>query len=95
MRQQGIEVEERDVGQRPLSPDEVDALIGTRDHREFLNTRNELYRERGMKDKPPTRAETLKLISEHPNLMKRPILIVGQKLLLGFDEKIWKEQAGA
>ena len=40
-------------------------------------------------------AETLKLISEHPNLMKRPILIVGQKLLLGFDEKIWKEQAGA
>ena len=36
-----------------LSVEELDKLIGKRDYREFLNTRNEMYRERGMKENPP------------------------------------------
>jgi arsenate reductase-like glutaredoxin family protein len=63
---------------------ELDGLIGKRDYREFLNTRNELYRERGMKEKPPSRAEALKLMSEHPNLIRRPILVDGEKITLGW-----------
>jgi arsenate reductase-like glutaredoxin family protein len=63
---------------------ELDRLIGTRDYREFLNTRNDLYRERGMKEKPPSRAEALKLMSEHPNLIRRPILVDGEKITLGW-----------
>jgi arsenate reductase-like glutaredoxin family protein len=91
LQKSGIEVEERDLGARPLSAAELDALIGRRDHREFLNPRNELFRERHMKENPPSRAEALKLMSENPNLIRRPILVRGQKLLLGFDEKAWKE----
>ena len=91
MRQQGIETEERDVGAKPLTVAELEALIGPRDHLEFLNPRNELFRERGMKDKPPGRAEALKLMSENPNLMKRPLLVAGKKILFGFNEKEWKE----
>ena len=91
MRNSGIEVEERDLGARPLVVAELDALIGKRDYREFLNPRNELYRERNMKENPPARAEALKLMSENPNLIRRPILVDGQKILLGFDEKAWKE----
>jgi arsenate reductase-like glutaredoxin family protein len=52
----------------------------------FLNSRNELYRERGMKDHPPARAEALKLMSENPNLIKRPIAVKGSQIVLGFDE---------
>jgi arsenate reductase-like glutaredoxin family protein len=91
LRNSGIEVEERDLGARPLAVAELDALIGKRDYREFLNPRNELYRERNMKENPPARAEALKLMSENPNLIRRPILVDGQKILLGFDEKAWKE----
>ena len=91
MRNSGIEAEERDLGTQPLSTSELDALIGKRDYRDFLNPRNELYRERNMKEKPPARAEALKLMSENPNLIRRPILVDGQKVLLGFDEKAWKE----
>jgi len=91
LRNSGIEVEERDLGARPLVVAELDALIGKRDYREFLNPRNELYRERNMKENPPARAEALKLMSENPNLIRRPILVDGQKILLGFDEKAWKE----
>jgi arsenate reductase-like glutaredoxin family protein len=70
-----------------LSVAELDRLIGKRDYRDFLNSRNELYRERGMKENPPPRAEALKLMSENPNLIKRPILVDGEKIVLGSDVK--------
>ena len=60
-------------------------MIGTRDYREFLNSRNELYRERKMKESPPSRAEALELMSQHPNLIKRPILVDGARIVLGSD----------
>ena len=66
---------------------DLDQLIGKRDYREFLNSRNELYRERGMKENPPARAEALRLMSENPNLIKRPILVKGREIVLGFDEE--------
>ena len=62
-------------------------MIGKRDYSLFLNTRNELYRERGMSDNPPPRAEALRLMSENPNLIKRPILVKGREIVLGFDEE--------
>ena len=65
----------------------MDRLIGKRDYKEFLNTRNELYRERGMKENPPSRAQALKLMSENPNLIKRPILVDGEKTVLGSEVK--------
>ena len=67
--------------------EELDHLIGKRDYKDFLNTRNELYRERGMQDHPPPRAEALRLMSENPNLIRRPILIRNGRMVLGFDEE--------
>ena len=67
--------------------DELDKLIGGRDYRLFLNSRNELYRERGMKENPPPRAEALRLMAAHPNLIKRPILVKGNQIVLGYDEE--------
>ena len=64
----------------------MDRLIGKRDYRSFLNSRNELYRERKMKDNPPSRAEALKLMAAHPNLIKRPILVKRGEIVLGFQE---------
>ena len=66
--------------------EELDKLIGARDYRLFLNSRNELYRERGMKDHPPPRAEALKLMAANPNLVKRPIFVKGREIVLGFDQ---------
>ena len=89
----GITAEERDLGQKPLTVAELESLIGKRDYLEFLNPRNELYRERDMKTSPPPRAEALKLMSENPNLIRRPILVAGPKILLGFDETAWQKLA--
>jgi arsenate reductase len=84
LRERNARFEEVDLN-KGLTVAELDKLIGKRDYREFLNTRNELYRERGMKTNPPTRDEALKLMSENPNLIRRPILIDGAKILMGSD----------
>ena len=70
---------------------EIERLIGDRDYKLFLNSRNELYRERNMKESPPSRAEAIALMSQHPNLIKRPILVKGKKVLLGFDPAAVRE----
>jgi arsenate reductase len=57
----------------------------------FLNTRNELYRERKMKESPPSRTEAIALMAKHPNLIKRPILVKGKQILLGFDPAAMRE----
>ena len=63
----------------------MNALIGDRDYKTFLNPRNELYREKKMKESPPSRAEAIALMAKHPNLIKRPILVKGKQILLGFN----------
>ena len=88
LREKGVAFEEVDLN-KGLSPAQLDSLIGARDYRDFLNSRNQLYRERGMKENPPPRAEALKLMSENPNLIKRPILISGKEVILGFDQARW------
>lgn len=82
----GARLRERDVGRRPLSVPELEALIGDRPVEPFLSTRNELYRERGMKENPPSRGEALRLMSEHPNLMRRPVARLGVLVVIGWDE---------
>jgi arsenate reductase-like glutaredoxin family protein len=54
LREKGVQFEEIDLN-KGLSVETLDHLIGNRDYREFLNSRNELYRERHMKQSPPSR----------------------------------------
>lgn len=72
-----------------MTAEEIDRLIGNRDHIPFLNVKNEVYRERGMKQHPPSREEAIRLMAEHPNLIRRPILVRGSKILLGFLAEEW------
>ncbi len=72
-----------------LSVAELEELIGERDYKEFLNTRNELYKERDMKNQPPPRREALRLMAENPNLIRRPILVRGKQVIAGFDEEAY------
>jgi len=80
----------RDLDKQPLSEQELDELIGRRDYKPFLNPRNELYRERNMADKVPTRAEAIRLMSRNPNLIKRPVVVRGDLIVLGLDEMAYR-----
>ena len=87
----GAELESRDLDKQRLTEAELAELIGDRDYKEFLNTRNELYRSRKMKDHPPSRAEAIKLMAKEPNLIRRPVVIRGAQMVLGFDEAAYRK----
>jgi arsenate reductase (glutaredoxin) len=91
LEERGAVLEVRNLDTERLSAAELDELIGEQDYREFLNTRNELYRSRKMKDKPPTRAEAIKLMVATPNLIRRPVTICGGEIILGYDEAAFRK----
>ncbi len=59
----------------------------------FFNTSGLLYKSMALKDKLPTMSdeEKLRLLSTDGMLVKRPILINGDKVLVGFKEAAWEE----
>jgi Spx/MgsR family transcriptional regulator len=86
-----VDFTSRDLDKQRLTESELDQLIGNRDYKNFLNTRNELYRTRNMAEHPPTRSEALKLMAKEPNLIRRPLLISGSQIIIGFDEAAYRE----
>lgn len=87
----GAELESRDLDKERLTESELEELIGSRDYREFLNPRNELYRARNMSEHAPSRAEAIKLLAKEPNLIRRPVVIRGAQMILGFDEAAYRK----
>jgi len=84
-------LESRDLDKQRLTQTELDELIGSRDHKEFLNPRNGLYRARKMKENPPGRAEAIQLMAKEPNLIRRPIVLRGAQMILGYDEEAYQK----
>ena len=86
MQSKKIEFEERDFGKHPFSEKELRDLIGNDPIQPFLNTRTSLYRERNMKQKPPSKEQAIQLMLQDPNLLKRPVIVKGKRKLTGFNE---------
>ncbi len=82
----GVQLHFRDLDKERLSAAELEKLIGPRNYRDFLNTRNELYREKNMKENPPSRKEAIRLMAQEPNLIRRPVVIAGGRVVIGYDE---------
>jgi Spx/MgsR family transcriptional regulator len=87
MEGRGIPLHFRDLSEDRLSVTELENLIGPRDHTEFLNTRNEIYRKKNMKERPPSRREAIRMMAAEPNLIRRPIVVAGGRIVVGFNEK--------
>ncbi len=90
MQEKGVKLRLRNLTADRSSVKELDELIGDRDPRELLNPRNELYWERNIKEKSPSRAETIRMMAEEPNLLRRPVVISGKWMIPGFDEDVLK-----
>lgn len=46
-----------------------------------------------MKEDPPSRADALKMMAAEPNLIRRPVVISGKRIVLGYDEEALKKLA--
>ena len=87
LEKRGFQLYFRDLAKHRLSATELEKLIGRRDYTEFLNTRNELFRRKKMKIRPPSRREAIRMMAKEPNLIRRPVILAGARVVLGFDEK--------
>ena len=62
--------------------------------KKFFNTSGMLYKEMQLKDKlnAMNEDEQLKLLATNGMLVKRPILVDDERVLVGFKEKEWEEK---
>ena len=62
----------------------------------FFNTSGLLYKSMGLKDKLPgmSEEEMLQLLATDGMLVKRPLLVGGDFVLVGFKEAQWAERLG-
>ncbi len=62
--------------------------------KKFFNTSGLKYKELGLKDKLPamSRQEKIKLLAGDGMLVKRPLVILEDQVLVGFKEKEWEEK---
>ena len=60
--------------------------------KKFFNTSGMLYRELGLKDKLPAMSEEeqIELLASDGMLVKRPLVILEDGVLIGFREKEWE-----
>ena len=57
----------------------------------LLNTRGTTWRKLDAAQKEGvTAARAIALMAEQPSIIKRPVMVSGSKLLVGFDEPAWK-----
>ena len=66
------------------------------DVKRFFNTSGQLYKSMGLRDKLPYMSvdEKLRLLATDGMLVKRPILIDGGSVLVGFKEEEWSLKLG-
>jgi arsenate reductase-like glutaredoxin family protein len=80
-------VNQIDINKAPPSREFLEKHIDPQRFLDFVSTRSPVFKERPL---PTSKKEAIALMIENPNLIRRPIVIKGSKVIFGFD----KEQYG-
>ena len=95
LQDKGLDFTWRDIDQDIPTVEELRVWIELSglDIKRFFNTSGLVYRENKLKDKlgDMTYDEKLEILSQNGMLIKRPILLAKDHVLVGFKEKEWDE----
>lgn len=90
-----IEFKERHIVEDSLSKEELKQLFQNSDYplKKFFNTSGMKYKELGLKDKlkDMSEDEQLELLASDGMLVKRPLFIDGNQLIIGYKKEIYEE----
>jgi regulatory protein spx len=89
-----VDLDERDYARQPLNAAELRELFKGRDPRDFLNPKSPAYKARGLAARTISPDDALRLMVEDPNLIKRPLVVVGREIIAGFDRERLKKVLG-
>ncbi len=87
----GVEVEFKDIVKEPPPRAFLEQQVDARRFLDFVSKRSPVWKERPL---PASKKEAIDLMLEQPNLIRRPILIKGSRVLFGFDKDEYKAVAG-
>jgi arsenate reductase-like glutaredoxin family protein len=76
-------VHEIDINREPPSRQFLEKHIEADRFLDFVSTRSPVFKERPL---PRSKKEAIDLMMQNPNLIKRPIVISGSKVIFGFDK---------
>lgn len=95
LREHHIEVTTRHIVETPPSAEELALWIARSGMplQKFFNTSGQRYRELNLKERIPHASpdELVELLASDGMLIKRPLLIADEQILVGFDPKRWEE----
>ena len=74
---------EIDINKEPPSRDFLEKHIDRQRFLDFVSTRSPVFKDRPL---PKSKQEAIALMMENPNLIRRPIVIKGSKVIFGFDK---------
>jgi arsenate reductase-like glutaredoxin family protein len=77
-------VEVRDINRNPPTRAFLEQHIEADRFLEFVSTRSPIFKQRPL---PRSKKAAIDLMMEQPNLIKRPILIRGNRVIFGFDKE--------
>ncbi len=84
--EKGVEYEFVDVKKEPLSLEEIKELEFKVGLDVLVNKKGMTYRNLGLKDKEISTEEMLELLEQNQSMIKRPVLIKDEAVLVGYDE---------
>lgn len=80
----GADVVLQDIKSEPLAEKDIEAMYAlTGSYDSLLNKRATLYKERGLAKKELSEAEIKSLLTEHYTFLKRPVLVLDNKIFAG------------
>jgi arsenate reductase-like glutaredoxin family protein len=77
-------VNQIDINKTPPSREFLEKHIDAERFLDFVSTRSPVFKERPL---PRSKKEAIALMLENPNLIRRPIVIKGSKVIFGFDKE--------
>ena len=93
LKEKNISLETRDIKENNPTKEEIKNWLNTYQIplKKLFNTSGNLYKELHLKDKlgDMSLEEQITLLSSHGMLVKRPLLFLNDKLIIGFDRKAY------
>jgi arsenate reductase-like glutaredoxin family protein len=90
LRARGLEAREVNYAKAALAPEVVEAIVmAAGSVTAVLNGRHAIAKEKGWAATPPSAGEFARAVEKEPNLLRRPILLVGGKAIVGFDREAY------
>ena len=82
---------EIDINREPPTREFLEKHIDPDRFLEYVSTRSPVFKEQPL---PRSKKQAIDMMMKNPNLIRRPIVIKGSKVIFGFDKERYEKEVG-